>query len=326
MEAPPLPEHLQVEVSGACNLRCRMCLVRYAPAVGRHEGALAYEDFLELVDSLPGLRRLTLQGLGEPLLSPHLLEMIRYAAAQGVHVGFNTNGVLLRRPVARELVAAGAGHVHVSLDGATAATYEDVRHGTGLAPRPGQFERVVANLRELLTARGQGRRPRVELVFVAMRRNVAELEALVDLAADLGVDEVRVQNLSHVFSDTDPAGEYDTIRRYAEAEALFADPETAAAARAEFARAAARAREHSLKLRLPALQETSSGTCSWPWDGAYVTHRGHVQPCCMVMGSDRATLGRLGEPPLPDTWRGEASRRFRRALLSAKPPAVCAGC
>src|SRR3954452_405657 len=212
MRTPPLPEHLQIEVSGACNLRCRMCLVRYAPAVGRHEGALAYEDFLELVDSLPGLRRLTLQGLGEPLLSPHLLEMIRYAAAQGVHVGFNTNGVLLRRPVAESLVAAGTGHVHVSLDGATAATYEDVRHGTGLAPRPGQFERVVGNLRGLLAARGgPGRSPRVELVFVAMRRNVGELEALVDLAAELGVDELRVQNLSHVFSDTDPAGEYDAI-------------------------------------------------------------------------------------------------------------------
>jgi MoaA/NifB/PqqE/SkfB family radical SAM enzyme len=72
MQAPPLPQHLQVEVSGACNLRCRMCLVRYAPAIGRREGALAYEDYLELVDALPDLRRLTLQGLGEPLLSPHL--------------------------------------------------------------------------------------------------------------------------------------------------------------------------------------------------------------------------------------------------------------
>jgi radical SAM protein with 4Fe4S-binding SPASM domain len=326
MEAPPLPEHLQVEVSGACNLRCRMCLVRYAPAVGRREGALDYEDFLALVDSLPELRRLTLQGLGEPLLSPHLLDMIRYAAARGVHVGFNTNGVLLTRGVARALVAAGTGHVHVSLDGATAATYEDVRHGTELAPRPGQFERVVANLRGLLAARGERRRPRVVIVFVAMRRNVGELEALVDLAADLGVDEVWVQNLSHVFSDTDPAGRYDAIRRYAESEALFADAETAAAARAVFARAASRAREHRLKLRLPELEQSASGSCSWPWEGAYVTHRGHVQPCCMVMGSDRATLGRLAERPFTEIWHGEAYRRFRRALLSNHPPDVCAGC
>jgi radical SAM protein with 4Fe4S-binding SPASM domain len=303
-----------------------MCLVRYAPAVGRREGALSYEDFLELVDSLPGLKRLTLQGLGEPLLSPHLLDMIRYATARDVHVGFNTNGVLLTRPVARALVAAGTGHVHVSLDGASAATYEDVRHGTTHAPRPGQFDRVVGNLRGLLRARGDGATPRVVLVFVAMRRNVGELEALVDLAADVGVDEVWVQNLSHVFSDTDPAGGYEAIRRYAESEALFADEATATAARAVFARAAARAREHGLDLRLPDLEASATGWCSWPWDGAYVTHRGAVQPCCMVMGSDRATLGRLGEQPFPEIWRGAAYRRFRRALLSPEPPDVCAGC
>jgi radical SAM protein with 4Fe4S-binding SPASM domain len=326
MEAPPLPEHLQVEVSGACNLRCRMCLVRYAPAVGRREGALAYEDFLALVDSVPDLRRLTLQGLGEPLLSPHLLDMIRHAAGRGVHVGFNTNGVLLSRGVARALVAAGTGHVHVSLDGASAATYEDVRHGTGHEPRPGQFERVVANLRGLLAARGDAGRPRVVLVFVAMRRNVDELEALVDLAGDLRVDELWVQNLSHVFSDTDPAGDYDDIRRYAESEALFADEPTAAAARATFARAAARARDHGLKLRLPQLDDPGKRSCSWPWDGAYVTHRGDVQPCCMVMGSDRATLGRLSERPFAEIWRGEAYQAFRRGLLSDRPPDVCAGC
>ena len=324
IEAPPPPEHLQIEVSGACNLRCRMCLVRYAPGVSRRAGAFAYEDFLALVDGLPGLRRLTLQGLGEPLLSPHLLDMIRHAAGRGVHVGFNTNGVLLTRPVAKALVAAGTGHVHVSLDGASAATYEDVRHGTGFAPRPGQFDRVVGNLRGLIAVRGD--RPRVVLVFVAMRRNVGELVALVDLAADIGVDELWVQNLSHVFSDTDPAGAYEAIRAYAEEEALFADEATAATARTAFAAAADRAREHALKLRLPHLEQPGEGGCTWPWDGAYVTHRGEVQPCCMVMGSDRATLGRIEEQPFGEIWHGDAYRRFRRALASAEPPEVCVGC
>jgi radical SAM protein with 4Fe4S-binding SPASM domain len=159
-----------------------------------------------------------------------------------------------------------------------------------------------------------------------MRRNVGELGALVDLAADIGVDEVWVQNLSHVFSDTDPAGGYEAIRTYAQSEALFGDTETAAAALAAFSVAAARARQHGLKLRLPDLRETAAGSCSWPWDGAYVTHRGDVQPCCMVMGSDRATLGRLADQAFTEIWGGEAYRAFRRALMTSKPPDVCAGC
>jgi radical SAM protein with 4Fe4S-binding SPASM domain len=312
-----------------------MCLVRYAPEVGRREGALSYERFLELVDGLEGLQRLTLQGLGEPLLSPHLLDMVRHAAQRGIHVDFNTNGVLLDRALARRLVAAGLGSLRVSLDGATPGTYEDVRHGTRRMPRPGQLERVVANLRALVEERraAGSARPDVGVVFVAMRRNVDELPALVRLAADIGVDEVRVQNLSHTFSDTDPSGEYAEIRRYAEEEALFTDPGAAARARERFAAARAEGERLGLPVRLPAVDGDGPATgrgddpgCRWPWDGAYVTHRGDVQPCCMVMGSDRATLGRLDEAAFPAIWSGQAYRRFRRGLIEGPPPEVCAGC
>jgi radical SAM protein with 4Fe4S-binding SPASM domain len=337
-ELPQLPRELQVEVTGACNLRCRMCLVRYAPAVGRREGALAYEDFLALVDGLPELRRVTLQGLGEPLLSPHLVDMVRHAAAHGIEVGFNTNGTLLGRDVAHELVEAGLGWLHVSLDGAVPATYEDVRHGTGMAPRPGQFERVVGNLRGLVAARATrgASSPRIQLVFVAMRRNVRELPALVRLAADVGVDEVWVQNLSHTFSDTDPSGRYAEMRAYAADEALFdrGDEEAASMGRRAFDDARAAAAGCGVGLRLPRLEpEPHDGPrtagepgCSWPFDSAYVTHRGDVQPCCMVMGSDRATLGSIRERSFGEVWSGERYRAFRRRLLGDDPPDVCRGC
>jgi radical SAM protein with 4Fe4S-binding SPASM domain len=330
--APELPRELQVEVTGACNLRCRMCLVRYAPTVGRREGALSYERFLELVDSLPGLRKLTLQGLGEPLLSPHLVDMVRHAAGRGIEVGFNSNGTLLSRDKAEELIDAKLGWLHVSLDGATAATYEDVRHGTDLRPHPGQFERVVRNLRGLVEARraAGSERPRIELVFVAMRRNVHELPALVRLAGDIGVDSLWVQNLSHTFADTDPAGDYAAIRRYAEEEALFGDAEESMLAAFDGARRTAS--DLGLELRLPRLDarvpQRAAGepACDWPWRSAYVTHRGQVQPCCMVMGSDRALMGRLDERPFEEIWSGDEYREFRRALLDGGPPEVCRGC
>ena len=69
---PPLPREVQFEVTGACNLRCRMCLVRYAPPLNKIEGSLPFELFKRVVDALPELRKVTLQGLGEPLLAPDL--------------------------------------------------------------------------------------------------------------------------------------------------------------------------------------------------------------------------------------------------------------
>jgi hypothetical protein len=46
----------------------------------------------------------------------------------------------------------------------------------------------------------------------------------------------------------------------------------------------------------------------------------------MVMGSDRATLGQLGEVSFEEIWGGRPYTRFREQLLSDDPPAVCSGC
>jgi radical SAM protein with 4Fe4S-binding SPASM domain len=265
----------------------------------------------------------TLQGLGEPLLAPDLLEMVAYAKKRGVRVGFNTNGTLLTRAVGERLVDLRLDWLHVSLDGARAATFEGIRDGAS-------FERVRTNVRGLLEIRRAcgSTHPRVLLVFVAMRRNVGELPEIVRLAADLGTDGVHVQNLSHTFSDTDPAGAYDQIRRFAADEALWDDT----ALDELFSETKRLASELDVELRLPRLVERPTRPpgepgCGWPWHSAYVDHRGAVQPCCMIMGSDRATLGEVGPDGLRSVWRGHAYRRFRERLLSRDdPPEVCRGC
>ena len=325
MTAPPLPRELQVEVTAACNLRCRMCLVRYRPPLDRADGCLSFERFREIVDALPELHTLTLQGLGEPLLAPDLFRMVAYAAARGVRAGFNTNATLLTRRVAERLVDAGLDWLCVSLDGATAATYEAIREGA-------RFARVARNVRSLVRVMRErhATRPALSLVFVAMRRNVAELPALVALAAEWGVPTVRVQNLSHSFSDTDPFGAYREIREFAAGEALWQTPD--AAAQAAFAEAARAATALGVMLRLPRLEEPPAprpaGTpgCDWPWRSAYVRHDGRVQPCCMLMGGDRAILGDATRAGLASVWRGDGYGAFRAALTSPIPPDVCAGC
>ncbi|HEX5199133.1 radical SAM protein [Paractinoplanes rhizophilus] len=311
---PPLPGHLQVEVTSACNLRCTMCLVRYRPPVNKLAGAMRPELFRRLVDELP-LRRLTLQGLGEPLLSPYLPEMIDVAVERGVRVGFNSNATLLTRRRARELVASGLDWLHVSVDGATPAVYEAIRDGA-------RFDTVIANLAGLVEAKREAASdtPWIRVVFVAMRANVAELPALTRLLASVGVNELRVQNLSHDFADTDPAGAYQEIRQFTADQALWDD-------RGAFAEAAREAKVAGLKLRLPSSgPDGGGGNCTWPWDAAYVTSAGLVQPCCMVMGDDRVALGDLNRESFADIWHGEPYRDFRRRLDSADPPEVCRGC
>ena len=317
-----------MEVTGACNLACKMCLVRYRPKLGRRSGAMCFHVFKELVDALPELEKLTLQGLGEPLLAPDIFEMIEYAAGRGIRLGFNTNGTFLTRERSERLVRAGVDWVHVSLDGATAETYEGIRDGSDFA----LVREHVIGLVEAKRRLGADR-PTLQIVFVAMRRNVAELSQLVRLAAEWGVGSVWVQNLSHSFSDTDPSGGYRSIREFAEDEALWTGADRDVAER-EFTAARAVASELGVELRLPRLEapppsprgEGEPG-CHWPFESAYVTHDGRVQPCCMVMGADRAVLGRLDERGFTEIWGSEPYRDFRLALTGdATPPEVCAGC
>jgi radical SAM protein with 4Fe4S-binding SPASM domain len=318
--APPLPTALQMEITSACNLRCAMCLVRYRPPVNKLDGAMPLDLFRRIVDQVPGLRQLTLQGLGEPLLCPDLLSMIRLATERGIRVGFNSNATLLSRRRADDLVAAGLSWLHVSLDGADASTYESIREG-------GDFARVLRNLAGLVEAKrvAGSSTPWVRVVFVAMRRNVDGLPDLVRLVSDLGVDEVHVQNLSHSFSDTDPGGAYREIRDYVADQALWtgADRARTAAVFAEVGRVAADA---DVRVRLPANEPAPRHGCTWPWDSAYITSAGLVQPCCMVMGDDRVRLGDLNRATFSEIWVGPAYREFRRRMRSDDPPEVCRGC
>lgn len=322
---PPLPRSLQVEVTGACNLRCAMCLVSYRPALGKTSGSMRLPEFRRLVDSLPELELVTMQGLGEPLLAPDFLPMLELLAERGIRMGFNTNGTLLTQEVAERLVRLGVDWIHVSLDGATAQTYESIRGRSS-------FELVRRNLNGLVQARREldAEKPEIRLVFVAMRRNVHELPDLVRIAAEWGVEKLWVQNLSHSFSDTDPAGDYGGIREYAATEALWQEP--AGTAEAAFSEARGLADRLGVDLRLPRLGEPGRRRapgvpgCHWPFEALYVTHDGTVQPCCAVMGSDRATLGRLGRESLAEVWRGQSYRDFRAKLLTDDPPDVCRGC
>lgn len=318
-EVPP-PRALQVEVSGACNLSCRMCLVAYRPRLGRSTN-LALAALQRLLDGLPTVRELTLQGLGEPLLVPHLEDLVAEAVSRGIRVGFNTNGTLLTAERSAGLVASGLDWLHVSIDGATTETFAAIRHG-------GDLDTVVANLRGLVAARvaAGAADPRIQVNTVVMRRNLHELPAIVRLAADVGVDRMWVQGLSHDFSDVAPEPGFVEIRRWTE-RATLAEGELLD----QFGAAAAVASELGLELRLPetgpvAPRGAGEPACDWPWRSLYVNHDGTVQPCCMLMGRQRGVMGHVEDGPLGELWHGDRYRDLRDQLSGDEAPDMCRGC
>jgi MoaA/NifB/PqqE/SkfB family radical SAM enzyme len=322
------PTYLQIEPVGQCNLRCQMCPIQF-----RHDGPpygppafMEYEVFTRLIDQLPRLEELHLQGLGEPMMHPRFADMVCYAARKGIRVTTNSNLTLLNAKRAERCVTSGLDCIHISIDGATSETYERIRVRARLA-------RVLRNVEMLLEARARlgSQRPLLRLVMVAMRQNLHELPEIVKLAHRYGMESVFVQHLCHDFGESSLPGHYRPMRDFVEAETLLReDPE-----RVEhyFAEARAVAKELGILLRLPRTRARAHppGTpgpqrCDWPWHGPYITYQGLSMPCCMIATPDRLNFGSMAEQGVDAIWNGEAYETFRARLASEEPPEICTSC
>jgi MoaA/NifB/PqqE/SkfB family radical SAM enzyme len=320
----PLPSFLQIEPVGRCNLRCRMCPVQFRPEThGRAPATMDFDTYRRLLDGFPTLTELHLQGLGEPLMHPRFFDMVRHARARGIRVSTNTNLTLLSEARAQQAVSCGLAEISVSIDAATAAVYESIRLGARL-------HKVLRNLKRLMRARAAVPHgaPDVRIVMVLMRRTLPELPRLIEVAHDMGVDALFVQQLSHDFAESTLPAAYRTMREFIDREML---DESDRPAMEDISRAAiALALRLGVALRLPRAPARASVApvhgCDWPWRGAYLSWRGEAMPCCMVSTPDRVRLGDMAAEGVEAVWNGSAYARFRAALASGTPPEICRTC
>ena len=129
-------------------------------------------------------------GYGEPLSHPNILDMIGMAKYLGFTVELITNGTLLIPAVAAKLVSLCIDRIWVSLDGSTRERYADVRLGD-------ELPQVIANLEELLRLRTISipELPKLGIAFVAMKRNISDLPAVIQLGKRLGADMFSISNV-----------------------------------------------------------------------------------------------------------------------------------
>lgn len=323
-----LPEYLQIEPVGMCNLRCEMCPIQFrqdGPPYGP-PAFMAFDDFTQLIDQFAGLKELHLQGLGEPMMHPRFFDMVGYATERGIRVSTNSNLTLLSEKRAALCVSSGLVAISVSLDAATAPVFEKIRVKA-------RFTKVLRNIDRLVTARAQAgqRQPDIRLVMVIMQQNLDELPDLVELAHAHGIDALFVQHLCHDFGEQGLPAQYRPMREFVEAQTLLNDDPVRV--QAVFSAARAIADRLGVDLRLPrtAIRQHPPGTpgqkrCDWPWRGAYVAYNGMSMPCCMIATPDRFNFGNMVQKGVTPVWDGEAYQQFRAQLSSDTPPDICSTC
>lgn len=152
--------YLRISVTDRCNLRCVYCMPPEGVPWKSHDSMLRYEEIEQVVRVMAqmGLRKVRLTG-GEPLVRPHLCDLVRMIAAipQIEDISLTTNGMLLE-DMASDLARAGLKRINISLD-----TLNDKKFNT--ITRRGSLEKVW---RGVEAAEASGLTP-VKINAVAMR-------------------------------------------------------------------------------------------------------------------------------------------------------------
>lgn len=295
------PRTLYVETTNLCNLRCIMCQRSHGAAdwIRQNGGYMSREIFDRIEPSFPFAEWVYLGGFGETLLHKDFIWMLERIKEKGPKVIIFTNGIELSKDLARRIVEAQLDEMEVSIDGATPDTYRRIR-GRDL-------DQLLVNLRTLIEIKQScgSTLPHLTLQLVAMRDNVHEVPALVELAAAIGVTDVSIANM---------AVHADHLRE----QSLYLNQEAAAR---HFALAERRAHELGIALALPSLAETTND-CTRFFDTLYIAWDGRVTSCDL----DRHLVGDLRNETIEEIWNGSKLRKLREEYFRHGIASVCPNC
>lgn len=304
-----MPLIVQIEPTTLCNITCQMCV---NPQIKRQRRHMLFKEFKEIVDGLSLVRKISLTGAGEPLLNPGIFAMLDYAKSKNILIGLSTNGMLLNAENIRKITDINIDWINISLDAATAKTYESIRRGAN-------FEILISNIKPLTEAMKR-RRGIISLWFVVMKNNFQELPQVVSIAEKIAVKKITVA-LGHDFG-------LESLRNDVFDDNYSVVTEKLIPIQSVLKTAKNLANHKKIVLNCVNVpNQAGRRTCKWPWTSCYITVEGFVVPCCM-RGADPevSNFGNIFKDTFIDIWNNSCYQDFRRELRSDVIPQYCKGC
>jgi MoaA/NifB/PqqE/SkfB family radical SAM enzyme len=317
------PRFLNLELTSRCNLRCIMC----PKTVGfhTHKSDIEISDIVleKIINQvLPGIYHINLMGFGEPLLARQkLFTLLKECKRLFITLNMITNGHFLTAEVCRELIDLKIYNLNVSLDAATAETYKKIRNS--------DYAKVIENLRTLKKIKEEkgSSLPTVDLSFVGMVDNIAELPEFIKTAHVLGARKVVLQALGEVpetlvhekdiFIHNREMG----IDNYNKALDIASDlgvvlelfpPDQFETMRDD------NLAEHKIPERdgIKLIKD-----CIEPWNAVFISSEGGVSPCCGLPSMDN-----LNAADFNDIWLGGDMTRLREKIKTDEISQACIYC
>jgi MoaA/NifB/PqqE/SkfB family radical SAM enzyme len=301
-----LPSTLCVEPTTKCNLRCGTCLRPRGP--GEINADMQFELFRSIVDQFKPLRRnsrmIDLTGLGEPLLNPKLVPMIRYAKKNNLRVNFVSNFTSVNKGNMIDLIEAQFDYLCVSIDGASKQTFEKVKCGA-------DFDKVTENVKLFAETKKDlnSTKPKLTIVSTISEDNLQEVPQLIRLAEILAVDEIAfLIRYGRMYKSPKNESEEGYFLN-----GLFISPNWN-----DLTAGGVEVYVDDLK---------SSSCCAT--QQSYITYDGRVLPCyylIQIMPREqysRFQFGNLKNSSLVDVWFSARYKQFRTNIALGNYPPIC---
>jgi len=192
VELGSTPPKLGIDMQGNCNVKppCVYCAWDYNKALEGDnvdvpftpETLGEYGAFFDQAGDLVNC------SIGEPFMMKDIDALLDAFGDRGKLLEVTTNGQVLTDVNIKKLLGRNV-HLYISLDASTPETYAKLRNTF--------FTRLLENVRRLVKAKGgRGHLPLVYFVFMPMRANVHEVDAFVELCAEMEVDRLVLRPLN----------------------------------------------------------------------------------------------------------------------------------
>jgi len=120
---PVPPNHIYVEPTNKCFLKCVMCTDK---EIRGKPGEMSFSLWKKILDSIAKYKiksPVNLIGRGEPLMNRNLPKFVEYATSKGVETAIISNGVMLDEKYATALLKAGIKKIQFSIHAFSRETY-----------------------------------------------------------------------------------------------------------------------------------------------------------------------------------------------------------
>ncbi len=242
-------------------------------------------------------------GGGEPMLHPHMVDMIEYAKAKGARIWMNTNGSMFgphpkHREKLERIIQAGTDLIEFSMDAGDAETYAQLRPPKGGLNKPAQewWDGQVNNVRAALALRKQFVASTRVVVSVIRQEAIEDkLEQAVDFwLKEIGVDEVITRKFLTWDDNTSiPVG---------------------------------KALDKHLYANMPTKKDQP---CVWPFERLNVDTLGRVALCGQDIAFRTSKLfPNANDQSIKEIWQGEMFNWYRKMHLDGRGAECfpCRGC